>query len=65
MKEGDLVRVKSFYRLDEDYDSFGVLVDMLEDDDGLNWYQIAPFECLNGIALNWYVDSEIEVVSEM
>jgi hypothetical protein len=65
MKEGDLVRVKSFYRLDEDYDSFGVLIDMQEDDEGFSWYQVAPFKCLSGATLNWYADYEIEIVSEM
>jgi hypothetical protein len=65
MKEGDLVRVKEFYRLDESYDSFGVLIGLQEDDEGFTWYRIAPFQTLNGDGANWYADYEVEMISEM
>jgi hypothetical protein len=65
VKPGDLVRIREFCRLDLEWDCFGILTDLHEDDEGCLWCKIVPFENPSIDEHYWYEDYAVEVVSEI
>ena len=62
MRQGDLVIIKEFYRLDITNASSGIILDTYEDEDGCAWHKTSHLS-LDGYM--WRPDYELEIVSEI
>ena len=65
MKQGDLVKIKEFYRQEFEDDYFSIVIDVYEDDDGFVWYKISPATNKLLTGEFWHPDYELEIVSEI
>jgi ligand-binding sensor domain-containing protein len=62
VRQGDLVIIKEFYRLDITNTSSGIILDLYEDADGCLWFKTSH---RSSEGYMWRPDYEFEVISEM